>query len=442
MFKNAKYRLPRAIVGFAAFVTMTSSAHAHSDDVCFGPQFVVDESGNFASSVDAADLDGDGDMDVVGTVYDIDEIRWWANEDGAGAAWIENTISDKFQDQALVRVADVDGDGDLDVAIADPWIRIAWCENLTGDGTTWIEHTVNSRASFFEDIRAADIDGDGDIDLVVSERSANEVTWWENDGGDGVQWTEHHVAVGVDEPHDLDAADVDADGNIDIVGSLVGSDDILWWRNVTGQGDVWIEQLIAHGIYSTSVDTADFDGDGDLDVVCTEFFGAGLFWFENIAGDGTLWQEHVVDNDNLSSPYAFQSADFDGDGDPDILGVEFGGDRISWWDNVSGDGATWARRTVDSNIDHPFSVCPADIDGDGDLDVIGGGDPDIGWWENADGCTWDLSDECDNRVDGQDLLNLLGSWGSCKGCEADFDGDGFVGAGDLVELLGHWGVCP
>ncbi|MEE9129698.1 MAG: hypothetical protein V3T84_06735 [Phycisphaerales bacterium] len=41
-----------------------------------------------------------------------------------------------------------------------------------------------------------------------------------------------------------------------------------------------------------------------------------------------------------------------------------------------------------------------------------------------------------------DLISLLASWGPCKGCPADFDGNGSVGVSDLLALLANWGPCP
>ncbi len=59
----------------------------------------------------------------------------------------------------------------------------------------------------------------------------------------------------------------------------------------------------------------------------------------------------------------------------------------------------------------PGAPCPADLDGDGSVGV-------------------------------SDLLELLASWGPCKGCPADFDGNGDVGVSDLLTLLANWGPCP
>ena len=58
-------------------------------------------------------------------------------------------------------------------------------------------------------------------------------------------------------------------------------------------------------------------------------------------------------------------------------------------------------------------------------------------------CTGDLTD--DNRVDGADLVELLGFWGDCVDpdeCPPDLDGNGQVDGADLLELLSAWGACP
>ena len=66
-----------------------------------------------------------------------------------------------------------------------------------------------------------------------------------------------------------------------------------------------------------------------------------------------------------------------------------------------------------------------------DLPEVGvGGEP----------CPWDLNG--DGSVGINDLLSLLGQWGTDPGGPPDFDGDGTVGITDLIELLANWGPCP
>ena len=80
----------------------------------FFTKHTVNESFNGARDVYAADLDGDGDLDILGTAYTADEIRWWANN-GNGQSWVEHTVSDSFDAAIAVIAVDMDGDNDLDV---------------------------------------------------------------------------------------------------------------------------------------------------------------------------------------------------------------------------------------------------------------------------------------------------------------------------------------
>ena len=72
------------------------------------------------------------------------------------------------------------------------------------------------------------------------------------------------------------------------------------------------------------------------------------------------------------------------------------------------------------------------------------------WTDNGGNCIQESCEDCttcvgdldhDGRVDGADLVILLGAWGTWD-AEADFDGSGLVDGGDLTDLLGGWGRCP
>ena len=78
--------------------------------------------------VGLADLDGDGDIDVLGAASVASHITWWENLTGAGTSWTKHTIDGAFVAAISVHAADVDGDGDLDVlgAAAAAVFDIAW----------------------------------------------------------------------------------------------------------------------------------------------------------------------------------------------------------------------------------------------------------------------------------------------------------------------------
>ncbi len=66
----------------------------------------------------AADVDGDGDTDVLGAAAIADDIAWWENTAGDGTAWTEHTVDGAFDGGYSVYATDLDGDGDTDVLAA------------------------------------------------------------------------------------------------------------------------------------------------------------------------------------------------------------------------------------------------------------------------------------------------------------------------------------
>ena len=119
-----------------------------------------------------------------------------------------------------------------------------------------------------QSVYSADVDGDGDLDILGAAHNADDITWWENTAGDGTAWTEHVIDGNFDAAYSVYSADVDGDGDLDVLGAAHNADDITWWENTAGDGTAWTEHTIdgsfdgAYSVYS-----ADVDGDGDLDVL-------------------------------------------------------------------------------------------------------------------------------------------------------------------------------
>ncbi len=88
---------------------------------------------------------------------------------------------------------------------------------------------------------------------------------------------------------------MDADGDADVLGAVYSDDEITWWENVDGFGEIWVEHLIAGDLdRPNSLYTADIDGDGDADVLGAGFGGEILCW-KNVDGSGETWSKHLID---------------------------------------------------------------------------------------------------------------------------------------------------
>ncbi len=300
-------------------------------------EHIVDGEYDGVQSVYAADMDGDGDIDVLGAAYSVDEITWWENLDGNGLSWAEHVVDENFNGCRKAYAADVDGDGDMDVlGAASSSDMIAWWENLDGTGLNWSEHIVDEMYNYAHCVFTADVNGDGNMD-VLGAACIDGIVWWENLDGTGLNWSEHVVDEMFDCAVNVYAADVDNDGDIDVLGAarnVNDTDDIAWWENVDGDGLNWSEHSLdenydgAWGVHAT-----DMDGDGDVDILSSAQHAQEITYWENLDGTGLTWFEHTVD-DSFDMARGVFAEDVDGDGDIDVLGAALFADDIAWWEQL------------------------------------------------------------------------------------------------------------
>ena len=357
----------------------------NESSLCLGPaKYTVDDSVDWPRSVYAADVDGDGDIDVLGAAVNDNDIIWWENIDGTGTSWTEHIVDSYFSYAHSVYATDVDGDGDIDVLGAAAAARdITWWENTDGTGTVWIEHLVDGNFNGAYSVYAADVDGDGDTDVLGAAVHVNEIAWWENIDGTGTVWIEHLVDSNFEYAASVYAEDVDGDGDADIIGAAQLGDEITWWENTDGTGTSWTEHTVDGSFDgAASVYAADMNGDGDTDILGAATEAGEIAWWENTDGTGTSWTEHLVDGD-FEWTYSVYAEDLDGDGDKDVLGAATIADDITWWENTDGTGTVWTEHTVDGDFDGTQSVYAADVNGDGDIDVLGAASNgnEIAWWD-------------------------------------------------------------
>ena len=355
----------------------------------------ISSAADFAHSVYAADVDGDGDLDALSASFLDDEVAWHENRTIHRSAVLEQSaeISSDAYGARSVYAADIDGDGDVDaVSASSADDAIAWYENLGGDPPAWTASTISSVADAAYSSYAADVDGDGDLDVLSASRYDNSIAWYENETGDGASWTASTISSDAASARSVFAADVDGDGDVDVLSASFGDNSIAWYENVSGDGASWTASTIASDAsLAVSVFAADVDGDGDVDVLSASLLDNAIAWYENVNGDGTSWASSTISSlvVGASSVYA---ADLDGDGDLDAVSASVGNDSVAWHENVSGDGTSWAASTISSAADFVVSVFAADLDGDGDLDVMSASfnSDEIAWYENeaGDATSW------------------------------------------------------
>jgi hypothetical protein len=296
------------------------------------------------------DFDKDGDLDILGTEgqgSSSNDSFVWARNDGSGSFTIldnvENGDGDFLQGAAIARFS---SGGPLEVALS-------WHEEGKGiqmlvvpsdpSGGAWTLKKIHDDSQD-EQLSAGDIDQDGDIDLLQG-------TKWLRD--DGVSWKQFLLSDEIGNPDRNRLADIDGDGRLDaVVGfeAISTPGKLAWYKQPsTSPIDIWTEHIISKTVVGPmSLDVADMDSDGDLDIIVGEHnldnpSSAKLYIFENADGKGLSWNQHLLYTGDEHHDGA-QMVDIDNDGDLDIISIGWGHDLVVLYENKAnkGDGLTRA----------------------------------------------------------------------------------------------------
>jgi hypothetical protein len=340
-------------------------------------------------NISAADLDGDGELDVVvGTSTANSEVRTYLNG-GGGTGWSAGLIEGSINATRDNATGDIDMDGDVDILITQSSGTARWYENLS-PGPGFTTHILDTTVHGAWGADLADVDQDGDLDAIVAAAWDNEVVWFENDGTpvDG-GWTKHLAACGETQVRDVRTADVDGDGDLDILSTANIVDRVVWHENDGAAPDCgWTTHVIDPYRVGGTLDRpewmtpADFDGDGDIDVAVGFNLRDQLVLYENTSGDGSTWARTFVTDSSVhaNGTQDVIAGDYDADGDLDLVLGALNG--LVWFENSLSDGSLWIPRRL--SLTRTRGLEPGDVDGDGDLDILVAEDTNsfVGWYDN------------------------------------------------------------
>ena len=291
------------------------------------------------TEVKAEDVDGDGDLDLA---FIENGLQWIENLDGLGSFDDARVIP--VEGAQYFEFGDVDSDGDKDLivlgfSIIPSLVDVWWHANINGKGDFGAAESIAHLGDFRvtpKDLAIDDLDGDDDIDIVTvvhfDDGQGSRIQTFANDGsGSFSEPRQVEVAPGCKftcSSLSISIGDVDGDADVDIV--VLDRRGLAW--NENREGDFGRSQSIPGNISASSgqVQLADLDADGDFDLVTgASDIDAVLTWSENI--DGSFGQPKVIATDRADP---FWLVDLDQDGDVDVQ-TAFG----DWFESTADEAA-------------------------------------------------------------------------------------------------------
>jgi hypothetical protein len=256
---------------------------------------------------------------------------------------------------------DFDGDGLTDLAVGSA--DTAWVLRSLGDGAVEGFSHPHPSPQTLRDLATVEWNGDGQLDMAVT-RSFGPVSALLGDGTgsslgvlDLIATPGQHVA--------LEAADIDGDGDPDLLVSQF-SPDLLLVLLGDGAGGVAGQASTPSQNPLTDVELVDLNGDGDLDVAGVHFdYSDGSLW--TWFGDGTGQFSGVLRYDPPVQATQLEAGDLDGDGAPELVTRSRQVDGVHVWPNL-GDGTFGTSTPVETTT--PDGALLADMDGDGHGDLL------------------------------------------------------------------------
>ncbi len=349
------------------------------------------------------DVDGDGKPDLVVCTYNtttpgLGAVNIYRNIGTPGSIIYDVPVVCTTSNGGVnLKLADLDGDGKLDIIVACSGSGRVSCLRNTSTGIGNISFSAKrdlNPGSGPSEVAIADYDGDGKLDIAVVTRVTSNFKVFRNQmtsipsgifpanffGSSATQYDS--FAIGSTAPvssGSIFTADFDGNGAADIVVSNTQDDNISVFRNISsGTGNINFtahQDIATGGVNPSEVQAADINGDNLPEIVVGNYTSHNVTVFENTSSLGSL-----SFTPNLYSiagtPYSMGLGDFDGDGKVDVVFGEYTSDKIEiLHNNHSGLHLSSTSFQVGNTYlmaagAEPHGLIVGDIDGDKKPDVV------------------------------------------------------------------------
>ncbi len=361
------------LTAFSAVPFITTFACGGAINIAsFAPKMTI-YPGVSPMSVSTGDLDGDGKTDLAVANYN-NTVSVFRNTGNSGTISFATSINfTTGTNPYSVIIGDLDGDGKLDLAVANTNSNTVSVFRNTGSSgvisfASKVDFTTGINPRF---VSIGDFDGDGKTDLAVTNYNSNTVSLFRNTGSSGTISFAAKVDINTAvNPLNIATGDLDGDGKPDLAVAHEGSNILSVFRNMGSSGTISFPAKVdlATWAFPISVSTGDFDRDGKLDLANGNGDPKRVIVFRNTGSSGTISFAAPWLSEWGITAKSISTSDLNGDGKLDL--AVCGGNTLSLIGNTFSSGTISFATKVDFAADvSSSSVATGDFNGDGKPDL-------------------------------------------------------------------------
>jgi flagellin-like hook-associated protein FlgL len=285
---------------------------------------------------------------------------------GSGAFGAASAMASSLTDLRTVSSGDIDNDGDLDIVYGNLTGGSLGVRLGNGEGTFAAETTLGSGGNGVQFTTLADVTGDGTLDLLTNEGGTRLAVYRGN--GDGTFGTRSTVLVGTG-VNTISVGDFNGDSISDVAVSSDADNAVyISLGNNSGTFSTFSSLASGAGGDPDRIAIADLNGDGNQDLAVTSVTSAEIQIFMG-NGDGTFQSRVTYAAGTRTVEIA--AGDIDNDGDLDLVAADLTNGTVLLYSN-SGSGTFGASTSVGSTGAQTTTVALRDLNGDGNLDLVAG----------------------------------------------------------------------